>query len=318
MKNKLQTHLFSLVVITLMLFSIAPHGVVAQNTSADFKEDLISAMGTKSDSVLPGNSTGITLTEKAKDYGINKVVPAFGIHVIPSPYGFSKWPDVSKPEVSELITNFSGYQIHSGDFLGSDFDTFYALDDGSKTLLTISTADGSIETIATLTPPAGILSGLTAAEGFFYGIATNCLIQTTLYKLNLTGEIEVLGDIPNALCGIDLAYIPSEKMIYIVNLLGRTLHKVDPSNPAGAVKVGEGLGYPAKYPQGMDYDEENGILYWAACSDADFAELRIINTETGSSEKVGDFPSGEVTVFAIAAVARDMQHQIHFPMIHRD
>ena len=300
-----------------MLFSITPHGVVAQNTSADFKEDLISSMGTKSDSVLPGNSTGITLTEKAKDYRINKVVPAFGIHVIPSPYGFSKWPDVSKPEVSELITNFSGYQIHSGDFLGSDLDTFYALDDGSKTLLTISTADGSIETIATLTPPAGILSGLTAAEGFFYGIATNCLIQTTLYKLNLTGEIEVLGDIPNALCVVDLAYIPSEKMIYMVDVSHDALFKIDPANPAGAVKVGDGLGFNANYAQGMDYDEVNGILYWAACSPDLTAELRIINTETGGSEKIGDFESSEVTAFGIAPGYINMQHHIHFPMINR-
>lgn len=301
-----------------MLFSIAPHGVVAQNTSADFREDLISSMGTESDSVLPGNSTGITFTEKAKDYGINEVVPAFGIHVIPRPYGFSKWPDVSKPEVSELISNFSVYKIHSGDFLGSDFDTFYALDDESKTLLSISTADGSIETIATLTPPEGTPTGLTGAEGFFYGIVTNCINQTTLYKLNLAGEIEILGIVPNVLCGIDLAYIPSEKMIYIVDIENDALFKVDPANPAGAVKVGDGLGYPANYAQGLDYDEVNGILYWTACSHPASAELRIINTETGTSEKAGDIPSNNVALFAIAAVARDMQHLIHFPMISRD
>lgn len=318
MKNKTQTHLFSLVIITIMLLSLTPLGVVAQNPSTDINDDPISLMGTKTDPMLSASDTGIILTEKAKDYGINEVVPAFGLHVFPFPVGFYKWPDVSQPGDWELISPISDPKIHAGDFLGSDFSKLYAISNESKELFTISSADGSIETIATLTPPEGTLSGLAGAEGFFYGIVTNCINQTTLYKLNLAGEIEVLGIVPNVSCGIDLAYIPSEKMIYIVNLLGRTLHKVDPSNPAGAVKVGEGLGYPAKYPQGMDYDEENGILYWAACSDADFAELRIINTETGSSEKVGDFPSGEVTVFAIAAVARDMQHQIHFPMIHRD
>ena len=305
-------------VITVILFSIAPLGVVAQNTSADLKDDPISTMGTKPDPMIPTSGTGITFTENAKDYGINQIVPAFGIHYLPEPYGFFKWPDVSQPGTWERIATFPDIRYTAGDFLGSDFDKLYVIDNMTNRLLTISTVNGGKKKVATLTPPEGLLTGLTGAEGFFYGLVTDCESQTTLYKLNLAGEIEILGIIPNVFCGIDLAYIPSEKMIYLVDIGADALFKVNPADPAGAIKVGDGLGYPANYAQGLDYDEVNGILYWAACSQSATAELRIINTETGSSEKVGDFPSNNVSLFAIAAVARDMQHQIHFPMISRD
>ncbi|MCK9247064.1 MAG: carboxypeptidase-like regulatory domain-containing protein, partial [Anaerolineaceae bacterium] len=55
----------------------------------------------------------------------------------------------------------------------------------------------------------------------------------------------------------------------------------------------------ANYAQGMDYDEENGILYWAAYTT--LAELRIIDIYTGASVALGAFTQGEVDAYAIAA-----------------
>jgi len=60
-----------------------------------------------------------------------------------------------------------------------------------------------------------------------------------------------------------------------------------------------GLGVDPNYAQGMDYDEENNVLYWAAYTTA--PELRIIDITTGASALIGTFTQGEVDSFAIAA-----------------
>ncbi len=51
----------------------------------------------------------------------------------------------------------------------------------------------------------------------------------------------------------------------------------------------------------MDYDETNGVLYWAAYTGS--AELRVIDITTGASALVGAFPPGgtEIDSFSIEA-----------------
>lgn len=257
-------------------------------------------IGSKPNAIQAEPGAKLTLNGNAAKYGINAVVPAFGAHLYPDPQNYVKFPDVAVPGTWQVVAPVAG-TIYAGDYLGSDFSKIYVVDNVTKEFKTISTTDGTSQVLATITTPAGTVAGITGAKGFFYGITSTCGTNTILFKLNLDGTTETLGTIAGATCGIDLAYVPAENMIYIVDIQEDVLYKVDPANPAGAVKVGTGLGYLASYAQGMDYDEANGILYWAACSDNDFAELRIVDTVTGASVKVGDFPSGEIDAFSIAA-----------------
>jgi PKD repeat protein len=58
------------------------------------------------------------------------------------------------------------------------------------------------------------------------------------------------------------------------------------------------LNASANYAQGMDFDEETGILYWAAYTSQ--GELRVIDINTGASTVIGSFPGGaETDAFAV-------------------
>ncbi len=60
------------------------------------------------------------------------------------------------------------------------------------------------------------------------------------------------------------------------------------------------LGADPNYAQGMDYDEENNIMYWAAYTTQ--PELRVIDMTTGASALVGAFTGlDEVDSFSVAA-----------------
>ncbi len=79
--------------------------------------------------------------------------------------------------------------------------------------------------------------------------------------------------------------------MYAVEIVNDQLIQIDPATGAGTV-VGS-LGVGANYAQGMDFDEESGILYWAAYTSS--GELRVIDTATGASVSLGAFPGGAET-----------------------
>lgn len=256
-----------------------------------------------SDSAKKSTDIGfkIELNSNAAAYGIKEVVPAYGMNVIEHPADFYKFPNAGNPGSWQRIGPGTQFAF-AGDFLGSDFSKFYLVDVDvfENVLYTMDTAAGAIEHVKTLTGLTGDVNGITGANGFFYGVDVNCGETSRLFKMTPAGDITIIGDIAGCKCAIDLAYVPSENKIYIVDNAERVLFSLDPDRPGAAVKVGTGLGYPNAYAQGMDYDEVNGIMYWAACSQDD-AQLRIIDLKSGSSVKVGDFLSDEVDAFAVAA-----------------
>lgn len=256
--------------------------------------------GIKPSTIAPTQGLGFELNANAAKYGIETVVPAYAAHLYPDPQTYAKFPDVAVPGVWEQFGTNVG-SVYAGDFLGSDFTKFYIVNNDSKQLATIDTTTGALTPVATITTPTGNMTGMTGAKGFFYATTSTCGTESILFKLWPNGETETVGVIADAPCAIDLAYIPSENMIYVVDNVTAALHKFAPDNPGGAVQVGSGLGYAPSYAQGMDYDEANGILYWAACSDNTYSELRVIDTQTGSSVKIGNHPSGELDAFSIAA-----------------
>jgi hypothetical protein len=115
-----------------------------------------------------------------------------------------------------------------------------------------------------------------------YGLTTTCSASNLVIVDVATGATTDLGALSGIDCGIDLAYNTNDDMIYIVDLVTDSLFKVDPATLA-VTTVGS-LGVAANYAQGMDFEEDSGVLYWAAYTSS--GELRIIDTTTGASTLV--------------------------------
>lgn len=204
------------------------------------------------------------------------------------------WADVTNP-AGWTITAAAAGDYYAGDFLMGDFSKLYVIDNLSKQFRTIDTATGAVTNLGVSTPNAGeSWTGLTGTmTGMFYGSATTCS-ASTLYTVDpATGAATAVGPITNGPCIIDIAATPAGDL-YGVDIVGDVLVKIDPATGAGTV-VGP-TGVAANYAQGMDYDDLNGILYWASYSTQ--AELRVIDTTTGASTLIGTLP-GEVDAFGI-------------------
>ena len=148
----------------------------------------------------------------------------------------------------------------------------------------------------TAVSPGGNWTGLSGTpDGTLYGLTSVCNTSTNLVTVDpATAAVTDLGSLPGITCGIDLAYNTNDDMIYIVDIVTDSLFKVDPATMT--ITLVGATGISANYAQGMDYEEETGVLYWAAFNYDTYAgELRIIDTTTGNSALVGGFPDGAET-----------------------
>ncbi|MGC8915608.1 MAG: carboxypeptidase regulatory-like domain-containing protein [Thermoanaerobaculum sp.] len=209
------------------------------------------------------------------------------------------WNDLTVPGTWNVVAPDPNDDF-GGDFLLGDFSKLYVLDYTNNQLATIDTTTGARTVIGSATPVGGqAWTGLTASVGgTLYATSTDCS-ASTLYTVDPnTGAATVVGPITNAPCAIALAITPAGDM-YVVDIGNDNLVKVDPSTGAGTI-IGP-LGINAAYAQGMDYDEVNGVLYWAAYNAGTHSgELRVIDTTTGASTLVGAFPgAAEVDALAI-------------------
>ena len=224
-------------------------------------------------------------------------IPAFGMDVYPGG-NLVTWPDASVPGTWTVIANEPGSAYFGGDFLNGDFTKLWVVDYSLNQLHTLDTATGAKTVIGSTVPNAGeSWTGLKgSSNGNVYASATTCA-SSTLYTVDpATGHASVVGPITNGGCVIDIA-INNAGDIYAVDLVSASLLKIDPATGAGTV-VGP-LGVSPNYAQGMSFDRDTGILYWAAYVSS--GELRTIDTATGASFLIGPFPGGaEVDAFAIA------------------
>ena len=223
--------------------------------------------------------------------------PAFALDVYPGG-NLVYIPDTTVPGTWNVIGSVS--QFHpAGDFLNGDFSTLYALDYDTNEFVAIDTATAARTVIGTATPRSGeSWSGMTGSvDGTLYASSANCGTRSTLYTVDPdTGTPTEIGEITGAACIIDIAINANGEM-YGVDIVSDSLYQIDP-NTAAATLVGA-LGVSANYAQGMDFEEETGVLYWAAYTTQ--GELRVIDTTTGASTLVGAFPSGaEVDALAFA------------------
>jgi len=237
----------------------------------------------------PKAVNGPTVRSTKNDLGgILSTAPAFAMDVYPGE-NLVYIPDTSVPGTWEVVGSISGLSFFAGDFIGGDFSTIYAVNYDNNGLYAVATADGTATLIGTTTPPIGTISGLSGTpDGIMYGIAGDCATSYLVTVDITSGATTNIGAISGVGCGIDLAYNTNDDMIYVVDLLTSSLFRVDPVT-AVATLVGS-LGVSPNYAQGMDFEEESGVLYWAAYTTQ--GELRVIDTTTGASTLIGAFPVG--------------------------
>nr|HPK26952.1 carboxypeptidase regulatory-like domain-containing protein [Anaerolineaceae bacterium] len=237
----------------------------------------------------PKTTSGPIVRSTKNDLGgILSTAPAYAMDVYPGE-NLVYIPDTTVPGTWEVVGSITGMSFFAGDFVGGDFDTMYVVNYDNNGLYAVDTATGAYTQIGTTTPPLGTISGLSGTpDGTMYGIAGDC---TTSYLVTVditSGATTNIGAISGVGCGIDLAYNTNNDMIYVVDLLTSSLFRVDPVT-AVATLVGS-LGVSPNYAQGMDFEEESGVLYWAAYTTS--GELRVIDTTTGASTSIGAFPGG--------------------------
>ncbi len=227
--------------------------------------------------------------------------PAF---VVDTTYDYlANIPDTTMP----WNWNWIGYTLngmYGGDFLNNDFSKMYVVNQDSQSLYTLDTATAATTLIGPAVPQSGeAWTGLTASTtGILYGSASDGSVST-LYTVDpATGATTVIGPITSAPCIIDIAINTFGEM-YGVDICNDVLVRINPATGAGTV-IGS-LGVDADYAQGLDFEENTGILYWASWNYNVYGgELRIIDTNTGNSTAVGNFPGyEEVDCLAFATQA---------------
>jgi hypothetical protein len=232
---------------------------------------------------------------------INKPFPNVPAYAIAYPgENLAYIPDTSTPSnwttIGSVDDPIEERDFIAGDFIGGDFSTLYMMDAFNDTLFALNTTTAAYTEVG-LAAAEGEWTGLTGTpDGILYGISTDYSTFTNLYTLDTsTAAVTNLGALLGIKSGNDLAYNPDDGLIYIIDSYTYHLFKVDPSDPSSLVVTDVGpLGMNTKTFQGLDFEEQSGLLYWAA---NDFTsgqnELRIIDTLTGSSYSLGVFPGDE-------------------------
>jgi uncharacterized repeat protein (TIGR01451 family) len=213
--------------------------------------------------------------------------PAYGLDT--GPFNLVHIPDISDPGNWEVLSNV-GIFYSGGDFWHGDFSKLYALDFYTNEFVTLDLTTGERTVIGMANSlPGHHWTGLTAAtDGTIYGVSTECNVASALYTINrLTGEATLVGTTTAAPCLIDVA-INAQGQMYAVDISSDALFQINPATGA-ATAIGL-LGFNANHAQSIDFEEESGILYWAAADDYN-GSLRRIDPNTGASLYLGYFPN---------------------------
>ena len=213
--------------------------------------------------------------------------PAYGLDT--GPFNLVHIPDISDPGTWDVLPNVGTF-YSGGDLWHGDFSKLYALDYYTNEFVTLDLATGDRTVIGTAHAlPGHHWTGLTAAtDGTIYGVSTECNVASALYTINrLTGEATLVGTNTSAPCLIDVA-INAQGQMYAVDISSDALFQIDTTTGA-ATAIGL-LGFNANHAQSLDFEEESGILYWAAADDYN-GSLRRIDTSTGASLHLGYFPN---------------------------
>ena len=188
----------------------------------------------------------------------------------------------------------------------NDVDEQYvAMSDYSATSFFLAHINFTTQTQDSVGPIAPLASGQTQIKALAYNAVTDVWYLISgddfasagvLYTIDInTGTLTEVGTIQNAAAPITLA-IDCDGNAYVVNIEGlltteAVLYSLDLST-AVATQIGTDLGFPdVTYGgQDMDFDPENGNLYWGAYwSSGFFSEgpsFRLIDVTAGTSTEI--------------------------------
>ena len=195
-----------------------------------------------------------------------------------------------------------GDAIYGADFLNGDFSELHALSNSNR-YMRISTADGTPSIVGTAAPSSGHMwTGVAGDPNGTLFASSSDGSASHLYTINpADGTPTLIGAIGFPII-IDIA-IDADGQMYGHDIDGDVIVSINKATAAGTL-IGP-TGFDANYAQGMDYDEQNGILYLAAYDITSQGHLRAVDTVTGNTTNLGVFgPAAmEADGFAIATLA---------------
>lgn len=221
-------------------------------------------------------------------------VPCFGIEMLGQQLVSYRTAD---PGALTTIAGSGGDLMVGVDFLNGDFTKLYALDYDVNEFVWFDTASGVKTVVGQAAPLSGHSWTGQAGDpgGLLYASSTDGN-ESMLYTIDPeTATVTEVGSITGCPVIIDIA-INSAGEMYGVDIALDSLVWIDKTT--GAATVVGSLGVDSSYAQGLDFDEENDVLYWAAYTTQ--AELRVIDTTTGNSALVAAFPSSTELNIAVA------------------
>jgi hypothetical protein len=201
------------------------------------------------------------------------------------------------PQTPTILGGFAD-SIFGGDFISDSYDLLYALNNTTDEFITIDTTTGTPATIGSLGEPVGggTWSGLAWDQTTSTLYASSAAASgATLYTINLTtGAPTVIGSVTGLTVLIDIAIHPTTGVLYGIDTSTDNLYTIDKATAASTL-VGA-LNYPANFAQGMDFDDDNGVLYWAAYQGAAVGpgSIRTIDLATGASTELGIIGDGSL------------------------
>jgi hypothetical protein len=225
--------------------------------------------------------------------------------------------DATSPSTLTSDLDVQGLQFLSGDFIGEDFSTLYAIDFRSFQLYKVDTATGAPTLVYLTVPPDGV-----SADGWI-GMAWDASTSTmfavtsggrtpvsTLVKLDtgtaettLVGPITGVGDPTNGTVVIDIAIDPNGLM-YGVDIVTDTLVAIDKTT--GEASTIGSLGFDANFSEGLDFDDTTGTLYFSGWdNNLGEAILYTIDLDTGHATPVSPIgPNAGAVQYSALAIAR--------------
>lgn len=194
------------------------------------------------------------------------------------------------------ILGIMGDQIYGGDFISDTYTTLYAVNNSGDTFVGMDTATGALSVIGELGKPigGGTWSGLAwdRTTGTLYA-SSAAASGAHLYTINMdTGAATSIGPVTGLQVLIDIAIHPTTGDLYGINTNDDNLYRIDKGTAAPTL-IGA-LNYPADFAQGMDFDDNSGVLYWAAYrgSANGPGSIRTIDIATGNSTEIGIIGDG--------------------------
>jgi hypothetical protein len=199
-------------------------------------------------------------------------------------------PEFFTTVAPNITQNPDGF-INAGDFAGNDLSVWYVLDNVNN-FFSVDVATGDVLFLGTTdTPPnsetwTGMTWDYDTSQMYAVSAGSN---SSSLFTIDVAdGTVELVAPItvadPAASLPIAIASDPADGQLYLVDLGTDELLTLDKATGETAV-VGP-LGIDANFGQGMDFDNDDGTLYYYSVTATPTTELRTIDTATGDATNI--------------------------------